>query len=158
SAVRDHLVAALDDWLGTKWKAGFPGAEPLLAVVQRADPDVWRNQFRHALRRGDGRALETLARDPEVIGQLPVTMYMLASSLGRNGQAPVAVEVLKQAQRRGPDDFWLNRELAYQLVGLNRPAEAVGYYRAALVRRPGNPYTIVGLGYALQRDDKPAEA
>src|SRR5262249_30080166 len=49
SAVKAHLVAGLDDWLFVKALVRGPGAERLLAVVQRADGDGWRNQFRAVL-------------------------------------------------------------------------------------------------------------
>src|SRR5262249_34497134 len=51
SAIREQLVAALDDWLQVKARAGPTAEDWLLAVLQRADADSWRSQLRDAFRR-----------------------------------------------------------------------------------------------------------
>src|SRR5262249_11690487 len=56
SAVKDHLVAALDDWAMIRWAGELPGWEGLLAVARRADPDPYRDRLRDAFRRKDPKA------------------------------------------------------------------------------------------------------
>jgi tetratricopeptide (TPR) repeat protein/serine/threonine protein kinase len=130
SAIKDQLLAALDDWR----VAEFGHRDPrLLAVLQRADDDPWRGRFRDAK---DRKALEELARDPEALAQPPATVLLLASALFPN--RPLLIEVLRAAQQRHPDDYWLNFDLA-QNLDWSEPArhtEALGYYRAALAIRP----------------------
>src|SRR5262249_22070578 len=75
----------------------------------------------------------------------------LADALARAGSVETAVDVLKQAQRRHPNDFWLNHELGFHLTD---PAEAAGFYRAALALRPGRPGGPYNLCKALLRPDK----
>jgi tetratricopeptide (TPR) repeat protein len=63
-----------------------------------------------------------------------------------------AVEFLVQAQRRHPDELWINHQLAVALASIDPPRadRAVGYYRAALVLRPKSPGIHANLGMALR--------
>jgi serine/threonine protein kinase/Flp pilus assembly protein TadD len=203
SAIRNHLVAALEDWLhvmpagpavpgSAHLIAQTLGAQPLaplagplppltqvivaaeivevgtftlpavpaaydhvLAVLQRADPDPWRGRCREAIRRGDRKAEIVLARDPGVLAQPPASAVVLARLLGRFGEGSRAIDVLRSAQQRHPNDFWLNHELGYWLmqdepVPAADAADAVGYFRAALVLRPDNAAVMTHLGNALR--------
>jgi serine/threonine protein kinase/tetratricopeptide (TPR) repeat protein len=160
SAVRDALTAALDDWALVKRAGKLPGWEHLLEVAQRADDDprCWR--FRKAFRSSDQEALTALARDDGALPRRPAAVVLLAVVLRSQGQLPLAVEVLRQAQRRYPVDFWVNQNLGQYLLLLPepRPSEAVGFLRVALVRRPLSPGVHVNLGLALQGAGLPAEA
>jgi tetratricopeptide (TPR) repeat protein len=137
SAVREHLVAALDDWasitLDPKRRSW------LLAVARGADPDLWRDRFRDPKARFDRTALEQLAA--EVLGdeaKLKELKPALLAALGgtlflAKGDA---VPLLAAAQTNHPDDFWLNSYLGLALLAKNRGDEAVGCFRAALAVRP----------------------
>jgi tetratricopeptide (TPR) repeat protein len=160
SAIREQLVAALDDWLEVKASTGRPGGERVLAVAQRADTDRWRRQLREASWRRDAKALKELAAGPQVSAQPPATVVLLGSALRGVDAAPLAIAVLRSAQQRHPNDFWLNHDLAFALAN-SRPAEpglAVGYYRAALALRPESPGVCVNLGKALGENGEQAEA
>jgi tetratricopeptide (TPR) repeat protein len=143
-----------------KAKARRPGGEGVLAVAQRADTDRWRRQLREASWRRDAKALKALAADQQVSAQPPATVVLLGSALRGVDAAPLAIAVLRSAQQRHPNDFWLNHDLAFALA-MSRPAEpgqAVGYYRAALALRPESPGVCLNLGSALQDNGELAEA
>jgi eukaryotic-like serine/threonine-protein kinase len=150
SAIRDHLTAALDDYCSFKIREDKAAALRLIDVARRADPDPWRNEVRDATRRGNLEALKALAGRPEV-ADLPVpTVVLLAADLRAAKAADLGAAVLRAAQRRRPDDFWLNNEMGLCLEE-SRPEEAVGYFRAALSARPHNAQVRLNLGRVLRR-------
>ena len=116
SAIKGQMVVALDDWLNVK---SYPLDARLLAVLRRADPDPWRGRFRDAFARGDRKALNDLARDPTALAQPPATVAGLGSVLVGVGERPLAVVVLRSAQQRHPNDFWINHDLALNLYQLD---------------------------------------
>jgi tetratricopeptide (TPR) repeat protein/serine/threonine protein kinase len=156
TAIRDRLVAALDDWVWVKRKLHLPGREQLLTMLQRADDDPWRDRFCQAFERGDHQALESLARNQQAPAQSPAMVVLLGTGLRWAGKAGLAVEVLWQAQRRHPDDFWINTSLAHALIELNagRADEAAGFYRVAVAQRPQSPGVHLSLGVALDLQGK----
>jgi serine/threonine-protein kinase len=151
SAIKDQLVAALGDWLLVRYYLDLSPDGRLLNVLRRADADPWRGRLRDAFGHGDKHALEDLARDPEATAQPPATLGLLGAVLERLDERPLAVEVLRSAQQRRPNDFWINHELARLLVRLKpaRASEAVRYYQAALALRPDSPGVHLNLGLAL---------
>jgi tetratricopeptide (TPR) repeat protein len=158
SAVKDRLVATLDDWLLSTPPEKPLGKEGLLAIVRRADPDVWRGRLRDAFQRQDRRAVAELAQDKEVLAQAPATVVLLGAALRCTDQGPLAAAALRQAQRRHPTDFWINYNLASYLSNPAQAGEAVGFARAALTLRPDSRAVYVLLGNALHLQGKPAEA
>jgi tetratricopeptide (TPR) repeat protein len=160
SVIRDRLVSALDDWMEKKAIEGHPIRERLLDIAQQADADPWRRRFRDALCRKDKQALQDLARNPEMLAQPPATVCFLARVLKQFHDVRLAVEVLRQAQQRYPNDFWINQNLAFHLTELNPPAsvEALGFFRAAVALRPESPGVHVNLGRVLDRQGQFPEA
>jgi tetratricopeptide (TPR) repeat protein len=157
SAIKPHLIAALEDWTFLRPRAERPGMADLLAIARLADPDLWRDRLRNALEHRDSKSLEALGRDLEVEGLPPATLVCLAKALASLDRAPLAVQVLRRAQRRYSGDFWINHELGYHLRR-SKSAQAAGFYRAALALRPGNPGVHVNLGMALREQGDPVEA
>jgi serine/threonine protein kinase/Flp pilus assembly protein TadD len=156
SVVKDRLVAALDDWLVCKGRAGLR----LVAVSRRAASGEWRERFRQAYEHNGNNALKNLARDMEVLAQPPATANLLAAVLVEIGEIPLAVELLRQVQHQHPGDFWINYDLAHYL-GEMKPTdlgEAVGFSRAALALRPENSSAHVQLGLLLHKQGKLEEA
>jgi serine/threonine-protein kinase len=153
STIKRQLVAALDDWLLANAGANRAGGGARLrAVLRRADTDRWRDQLRAAGQRRDLTMLNDLALDPALLAQPPATVLLLGRALAAEGEVPQAVAVLRSAQRRYPNNFWLNHNLGHYLKD-SRPAQvgaAVGYYRAALALRPDSPGVHVNLGVALR--------
>jgi tetratricopeptide (TPR) repeat protein len=150
AAVREHLVAALDDWAA--WTPDGPRRAWLLEVARRADPDPWRDRFRDPKVRRDRAALEKLAaellRDEARLKQLtPHLLTALGNEL--RWAKGDAVPLLVAAQAQNPGDFWLNFRLGIALAQAERWAEAAGYYRGALAARPDAFGAHNNLGNAL---------
>jgi serine/threonine-protein kinase len=152
SGVRAALVAALDAWaVTTKDRRRFDWA---LAVARSADQSGdWGRRLRASLT--NPAALEVLAREAPIDRLSPHLLSMLAFAL-RN--RPGAVRLLRKAQLRYPDDFWLSFFLALRLHAAGQYAEAAGFYRAALGARPDTPAVLVNLGNVLLAQKKPDEA
>jgi serine/threonine-protein kinase len=151
SGVRAALVAALDAWAGTA--EDRRRLEWARRVAQGADPgDDWGRRLRASW--GDPTALQGLAREVPVDRVSPHLLAVLAPSLGGRE----AVPFLRKAQLQYPGDFWLTFFLAMRLHQEGQPAEAAGFYRAALAARPDTPAVLVNLGNALQAQNKLDEA
>jgi tetratricopeptide (TPR) repeat protein len=162
SSVARELAAALDEWAslrrylnrsnprqGTGWKH-------LVAVARAADPDGTRTRLRVALARGDTKTLVRLTSSDEDVQLLPWTLSAVARTL-RTAGAPRAAEVLlRKAQQRHPDDYWLNHFLAEVIWGskpeqerASRAEEALPYLRVCVALRPQSPLGHYNLGLAL---------
>ncbi len=143
SAIREQLVAALDDWAWVTPEAGERAR--LLRLARQVDPDPrWRDRFRDPVVWKDRQALERLAAEAPVAELSPSLLTVLGQLLVQAGAD--AAPLLREAQWGRPDDFWLNFELGNVL---SRRDEAVGYYQAALVRRPASGAVYTNLGHAL---------
>jgi serine/threonine-protein kinase len=145
SAVKEQLVAALDDWA---WITGKRQRRAwLLAVARQADPDPWRDRFRDPGLWRDRAALERLARQARVEQLSPQLVRVLGLVLRSRGAD--ALPLLMAAQRRLPQDFWFNFQLGIELYDAKKVSEAIGYYRAALALRPSASAVYNNLGSAL---------
>jgi serine/threonine-protein kinase len=148
SAIRESIVVAVDIWAQSDGK----NRERLQAVVDAADRDDWRRQFRLAARANNGPRLLELMAQPGAIDQPPaVKLELVARSLAENGHDDWALNSMLTAQRHRPDDFWANEGLARWLHHSTRPpnANAIGYYRAAVAVRPKSQGAWINLGTAL---------
>jgi tetratricopeptide (TPR) repeat protein len=154
SAVRAEVVAALDDWVGiTRDQAR---REWLLAVARAADPDPLRDRLRQPERWRDKTSLAQLAQEASAQDLSPQLAAALARALYRSGGDAAAL--LRAAQAKHPDDFWLNYELGSALFGVKEWDEAIGFYRAALALRPRVALAHNGLGAAVHNKDNLDEA
>jgi tetratricopeptide (TPR) repeat protein len=154
SAVREPLVAAVDDWAG---RVKEPERRSwLLAVARAADPDPWRDRFRDAKVWRDRVALERLAREAKVSELSPQVLTVLGVLLTNSGAD--AVTLLTAALRRDPSDFWLHFQLAHALDDAKRWDDAIGYYRAGLALRPRSSAVYNNLGNALRETGRVDEA
>jgi tetratricopeptide (TPR) repeat protein len=156
SAVREQLVAAVDDWALRVGDDGLALRKWLLTVARAADPDPWRDRIRDAKVWQDRTALERLAREAKVSELSPQVLYVVGNLLGDRGAD--AVPLLTAAQRRYPSDFWLNYALGTELKDSKRWEEAIGYYRAALALRPATVAVYNNLGIALGDKGRVEEA
>ena len=123
----------------------------LTEVAQSADSDPWRNKLRTALLQRNKVA--TLGELRELAGSArfdalgPVSLHLLALTLDTCGDPAAAENVFREAQRRHPDDVWVNFGLAQVLERRARREEAIRYYTAA---RSIRPETAHELAHALE--------
>jgi eukaryotic-like serine/threonine-protein kinase len=153
-SISKQLVAALDYWASLLRESGkSQERRHLLDLACSADTDTWRNRFRHAADRGDGKACGDLLTSANVEKLLPTTLSLLRLCSGKlekvsGGQRVSAL--LRRAQRRHPADFWINYELAGVLHQLSQLEEALGYFRAAIALRPQSPRLHYDLAKVLR--------
>jgi serine/threonine protein kinase/Flp pilus assembly protein TadD len=161
-SIRLELALALDHWAryarGTSKpddpKANETSVAQLIAVARAADPDPWRNQLRDAWEQRRSETLKKLVALPDV-NSLPAQTWSLLvlfnSSLGREQ----ALAVLRLAQRKFPDDYWINFKLAYTMdfapTREQQLDEAVRFYTAAVALRPRNAPAYFFLASAQKR-------
>jgi serine/threonine protein kinase/tetratricopeptide (TPR) repeat protein len=165
SDLRGPLVMALDHWaLVADALKDYPLRARLLLLAQRADPDPeWGDRIRDPKVWADKARLRKLAEDArerlgkDAPGRAPPIplLTLLAKKLGQQNDA--AEPLLRAAQWRHPDDFWLNYQLA-ETLRERKPAEAVSFYRAALGTRPTVAAVHRELGFALLRQGLNDEA
>jgi serine/threonine-protein kinase len=153
SAIREILLAFLHEWLYWLWG---PDRDRLRAVLDRADDDEWRRRMREALHSyrhrnrktqmaDDTLKLKDLMKAREATTQPPGVISGLSGVLFGGALAKEAQALLRDAQQRHPQDFWINFQLGYFLQH-ERPQEAVIYSRVAVAIRPGSAqaYTLLG--------------
>jgi tetratricopeptide (TPR) repeat protein len=147
--IRVELAAALDDWPMPKTKAALKIR--LARLARLVDPDPDRNGLRDALEKGDRRALVKMARSSEAAFLPPPTLVLLGVALFHQEAEKEAVALFRQAQRRHPDDFWINHELAWCLLSMKSPRteEAIRFFTAAVALRNQTPATHDHLALAL---------
>jgi tetratricopeptide (TPR) repeat protein len=157
SSIKEELVAALDDWAYVGgWLRTKRVPEQVLAVARQAAPDPqWGDRVRRIDIWRSQQALSELAKAAPAVGPSPQTLVLVGNLL-EEGTA-LRETWLRQAQARYPGDFWLNLDLASAL-GESNPAEAAGYYWAAIAVRPGSSPAYNNLGNALGHQKKLPEA
>ena len=156
--IRLELTQALDQW-AWRWKNR---KDKLLPLVRLADPDKWRNRVREALWAGQHSQalLGELAASDQGRTLPPATLCALGSALQQAGLIDDAVALLRDAQLRHPDDFWINYGLARALKARRYPRweEVVRYFSAALALRPRSTATLFQLGYTLSEQGRADQA
>jgi tetratricopeptide (TPR) repeat protein len=173
STIRNRLVTALDHWAYVKERLPNGDGEHLRAIARLADKDSWRQQLRTPATAKDLDALTRLAQEEGVLDQPPVNLLLLcylldrlpgiagpwssAEKATREKAGATALQLLRQAQRRYPADFWLNLELGGRLGQQGRLsqqaatlAEALRYLQAALAIQPRSAIVYNNLGLALE--------
>jgi serine/threonine-protein kinase len=145
SGVHAEIVVALDDWASITRKR--QRREWLLAVARAADPDPERDRLRQPDFWRDKTGLSGLAGKPRVSALPPQLVVALGRALVRCDGDPVPL--LRQAQARHPDDFWLNYTLGSVLREKHQYDEAISYLRASLAQRPRSVVVHNALGIVL---------
>jgi eukaryotic-like serine/threonine-protein kinase len=149
SAIRETLLAFLHDWLFF-WGSDAD-KDQLRAVLDRVDDDPWRRRLRKTLRGAydPGERQSLLRRDRDTPDQPPLILGGLANAIFNHGiEGEEARALVREAQRRHPQDFWINLHLGYILLA-EHPQEAVGYFRAAIASRPDSSQAHIMLGRIL---------
>jgi tetratricopeptide (TPR) repeat protein len=165
TTVAVELASVLDEWVpncrdkeGKKKKQAW---NHLLQVARAADPDPWRTQVREAIEREDWKGLQQLAVCGGVFQLSLATLSVVGSALLEGGTTDRAVEeFLREAQRRHPDDFWLNHNLYKYCKSLPPPqrTEALLFAAVAVSLRPNSPGARSNLGNALRGNGRLDEA
>jgi serine/threonine protein kinase/tetratricopeptide (TPR) repeat protein len=164
STVAVELAAVLDHWaLVRRWIKGAddPSWIALLRVARLADDDAWRTRVRAAVEKKDGAVLRELAASEDVFGLPVATLSVLGSMLMRDKDTRGPAEVfLREAQRRHPNDFWLNAYLGQLFLRMQPPQreEAVRFATVAVSLRPASPFAHTILGNALTNKGRLEEA
>jgi tetratricopeptide (TPR) repeat protein len=160
SAVRAEIVAALDGWA---WITEDPARrEWLMTVARRADPDPVRDSLRQPELWRNGPALTKLVQETRLVEKVrvddlsPQFLTTLGRALRLSGGD--AVPLLRAAQARFPQDFWLNHQLGMALKPSNQLDEALTYLRMAAALRPDVGLVHMNLGVALTRKGRLDEA
>src|SRR5262249_13973395 len=104
SAICETLLAFLHEWL---YWASDANRDKLREVLDRADLDEWRREFREALAKKDSKKLLDLAKTVAAV-QPPVVLSGLGGILLVGGHRDVELIMLRQAHQRYPADFWIN--------------------------------------------------
>jgi serine/threonine-protein kinase len=162
SAIRNQLLAAVEDRALVAFALhDEPLLERLLRIARLVDPEPgWRDRFHRATAWRSREQLIALAGDafttspPPLDNQLALLGYLLTWSGAENP----SVQLLREACRRQPGSFWLNREMGNTLVRFGQTTLAIAYFRAALALRPDNPGVHEGLGMALFHTGQTDEA
>ncbi len=165
AAVREAIVAALDEWDELAGDPSLHITEPhrpwLQAVLAAAEPDTpWSQQVRAARAEpNEARrrvALEKLAASADVTRVPARALTRLAWKLEPASSEPL----LRRAQRQYPADFWVNEYLGWVLISVSPldRGEAVRFLTAAAALRPDSPGCLVNLGLALKEKGQSDEA
>jgi serine/threonine protein kinase/Tfp pilus assembly protein PilF len=160
SAVRERLIVALDTWATYRRSENKEEADRLWLIANKADSDQWRKQLRTPEFRDNVSKLVALAADKAAVEQPPEALDLLGNLLYHKEKYNEAVSLLRSAQIRHPDDFWINELLGLCLGSMEnlRAAQAIGYYRAAVAIRPTSPGALLNLSTALKADKQQDEA
>ncbi len=161
AAVRESIVAALDEWdaLASNKEYGIPASQRdwLRAVLEAVEPaEAWTRQFRAARKEKDElrrkTVLEKLATANDVATLPARALTRLAVQLGEVKAYAGAAQLLRRAQRQRPADFWVNNDLGNVLQKVTPPErdEAVRFFTAAVALRPESPGAHLNLGNALK--------
>src|SRR5262249_48877585 len=94
-----HLVAALDDWSHARDELLPKSGWATRRVANLADADLWRQQLRGAIERGDKAALERLAKEARKLGQPPRSVLLLCFHLGTAGRWADVENLLRPVQQ-----------------------------------------------------------
>jgi serine/threonine-protein kinase len=158
NGLRSELLAALENWARLTTDAAE--RKQLRAVLEAAEPeqDGLRARWQRAARKRDGAALAELARQASHLSA--ADLVTLSHDLRRLREVEAAERLLRQAQQRYPDDFWVNHDLGMVLREQQPPqlAEAARYLTAAAALRSHSPGALVNLGAVLDEQSKHVEA
>jgi serine/threonine-protein kinase len=156
-----EIAAALDDWCWVRrirQGKDEPAWTKLADAARAIDPDPWRNRLRalYGVPFAEAKPrLDAFASDSDSLSQQPAfSLVLLADMLSRAGESDQAAQVLRDAWRRFPGDFWVNISLAMNSWSeanqqFSRSEEAFQFLRAAVALRPESPAAHAELGHAL---------
>jgi serine/threonine-protein kinase len=158
SAVRDELVAALDDWAVCAGKAGDAGRQRwLLEVLRQVDPGPTqvRRRLHDPAPWKDREAMTALVE--AALAEKPSAQLLVAFGERLLEAGGDAIPFMRRVQEENPGDFWANYALGNLLMAKS-PGKSRRYLQAALALRPRTAAVYDSLGIALLVDEKPDKA
>jgi serine/threonine-protein kinase len=153
SGAATEIATAIDVWATIRWE--LEGSwRRLLEVARATDSDPWRGALRARFGTQDSEELRRLVASSGSASQSVSTLHTLAVALRIAGDRTRMKDVLRDARRRHPEDFWVNHALAASLwnqstAKFERPQEAIRFLSVSVALRPGSPSTHNSLGNAL---------
>jgi tetratricopeptide (TPR) repeat protein/serine/threonine protein kinase len=155
SAVREIIIASLDDW--AQAERDPQRKQRLLALANLADqPAPWQQAVRDAIARKDGKRLRQLARQASEATSTPDAVLLLAGALGKRSDEATAL--LRRMQLAQPRDFWISFVLGSDLALQKRPREAAECFLVAVALRPDSAAAHYNLGTVSRIIGKVEEA
>jgi tetratricopeptide (TPR) repeat protein len=144
TGIAPALLVALDHWAWVDERR----RDWLFAIARQVEPNPTSRQIRDPSKWNDRHALEEFARSTTVETQTVPFLFLVGLKLHLlNGDA---IAFLKRVQRAHPTDFEANYQLGQALIQHRKnPAEAIGYYQAAVALRPTIARVRHNLGVAL---------
>jgi serine/threonine-protein kinase len=168
SAIRDQLLAAIDSWAYLAFMLkDEPFTERLLGVARSADPEPnWRDKFRNLARWKNAEQLLPLANDAFDIAPPPPDHHLvLLALLMWKHDWDRGDQLLNEACRRRPSNFWINCAMASVLATKSfvtgqkrRWQDAAAFYHTAIALRPQSASACQGLGHCLFEEGRIEEA
>jgi serine/threonine-protein kinase len=152
SPIREQLLTSLDDRAHVAFMVNDARlVEQLLRIARAADPQPrWGDRFRDPAVWRSREQLEQLAADAFKTAPPPgYQLALLGLLLRQAGAESQGAQLLGEACRRLPSNFWVNREMGFVLGREGRYAEAVAYDRIALALRPEDVGVHESLGTSL---------
>ncbi|MGH7130979.1 MAG: protein kinase domain-containing protein [Phycisphaerales bacterium] len=152
STVRDPIISGLMDWASATSDTAL--SERVQDVVRRVNPVAWEEHVRDPDAWSTPAGLAEWIRSVSLTGQPVHKLTAMSHRVADAGGDAVAF--LKRVQREHPDDLWANLELSIALR--SKPAEAIGFARAAVALRPSSAVVHNNLGLFLAESGKMDEA
>jgi serine/threonine protein kinase/tetratricopeptide (TPR) repeat protein len=155
------IVTGLADPVTVKMTCNGDAAHWALEVLKQLDPDSFRMRLREAMLAADLAALQSLAGSDALRSQPPFTLIGLSGMLFLLDRSNDAIDYLRLAQRRHPENFWANHYLGTALAVAHdppRPQQSLQFLTAAVALRPNSVGARMNLAGALVRSGQIAAA
>lgn len=138
AAVRDEILAALDDW--AHYEQGDEPWARLLALARQLETNEWAKRLREPAARADPNELAMLAANANFAQ--PALLVVLANLMAKQKLNPCPL--LRMARLRHPNSF----ELAFALGLFATDDEQTTAYEVARALRPDNAIACLNLAIA----------
>ena len=138
--IRAELAAVLDSWAFSR-RSARPGSDrswrTLLTVAREADPDEWRGRLRNVVLegRGVGGLVEVAKLEKSDTLSASTVGVVIAAVESEKGDLAPVMPLLRRAQQKHPDDFWVNHDLAWALDHMQPPQAGRGHHLLPGCRR-----------------------
>lgn len=126
----------------------------LLKLASAIDGDSRRRRIRELSRQRPtaerSQLLRQVAQDSSTPSLSSATMRLLANTLWNDSQKSIAINLLRRAQLRHPDDFWTNFVLSEYLHEMSMDEESLRFLAVANGLRPDHSQILNTMGIRLK--------